>query len=43
MEVLVEELGDNDGVRDGLVEAFVGVADDEKGDVIVEVSSEKVE
>ena len=30
MEVLVEELGDNDGVRDGLVEAFVGVADDEE-------------
>ena len=30
MEVIVEELGGNDGVRDGLVEAFVGVADDEE-------------
>ena len=30
MEVIVEELGGNDGVRDGLVEASVGVADDEE-------------
>ena len=36
-------LGVNDGVKDGLVKAFVGVADDEKGDVIVEVSSKEVE
>ena len=36
-------LGVNDGVIDGLVEAFVGVADDEKGDTVVEVSSKEVE